>query len=39
MIEKFRKKYNIADDVNMGDEADVGDEADDELGQGAICPA
>ena len=34
VIEKFRKKYNIADDVDMDDDADVGDEANDELGQG-----
>ena len=38
VIDKFRKKYNIADDVDMGDEADVGDEADDELGQGLSAP-
>ena len=34
VIEKFRKKYNIADDVDMDDDADAGDEANDELGQG-----
>ena len=38
VIDKFRKKYNIADDVDMDDEADVGDEADDELGQGLSAP-
>ena len=38
VIDKFRKKYNIADDVDMDDEADVVDEADDELGQGLSAP-
>ena len=38
VIDKFRKKYHIADDVDMEDEADVGDEADDELGQGLSAP-
>ena len=38
VIEKFRKKYNIADDVDMDDEADAGDEANDELGQGLSAP-
>ena len=38
VIEKFRKKYNIADDVNMDDDADAGDEANDELGQGLSAP-
>ena len=37
MIE-FRKKYNIADDVDMDDDADAGDEANDELGQGLSAP-
>ena len=39
VIEKFRKKYNIADDVDMDDDADAGDEANDELGQGLSAPA
>ena len=38
VIEKFRKKYNIADDVDMDDDADAGDEANDELGQGLSAP-
>ena len=38
VIEKFRKKYNIADDVDMDDEADAGDEANDKLGQGLSAP-
>ena len=38
VIEKFRKKYNITDDVDMDDEADAGDEANDELGQGLSAP-
>ena len=38
VIEKFRKKYNIADDVDMDDDADAGDEGNDELGQGLSAP-
>ena len=38
VIEKFRKKYNITDDVDMDEEADAGDEANDELGQGLSAP-
>ena len=38
VIEKFRKKYNITDDVDMDDEADAGDEANDELRQGLSAP-
>ena len=38
VIDKFRKKYHIEDDVNMEDEAKVGDEADDELGRGLSAP-
>ena len=38
VIEKFRKKYNIADDVDMDDDADAGDEANNELGQGLSAP-
>ena len=34
VIKKFRKRFNIDDDVDMEEEANVGDEADDELGQG-----
>ena len=38
VIEKFRKKYNITDDVDMDEEDDAGDEANDELGQGLSAP-
>ena len=38
VIKKFRKRFNIDDDVDMEEEANVGDEADDELDQGLSAP-